>query len=123
MNAATSACNAAASICRAPSRTISSSIDPPAELGCAGSSTTVNMKAYLPEPARQRRLLIENQELQIILGKVRLFTSPGRGPSTGFDHCSSYGRECRRPEFVPEVLRRQASGTRGMQVDPTTRCP
>src|SRR3954466_16086054 len=97
MNAATSACNAAASICRAPSRTISSSIDPAAELGCAGSSTTVNMKAYLPEPARQRRLLIENQELQIILGKVRLFTSPGRGPSTGFDHCSSteYGRTTR----------------------------
>src|SRR3954449_8998213 len=90
MNAATSACNAAANICRAPSRTISSSIDPPAELGCAGSSTTVNMKAYLPEPARQRRLLIENQELQIILGKVRLFTSPGRGPSTGFDHCSAH---------------------------------
>jgi len=35
--------------------------------------------------------LIENQELQIILGKVRRFTSPGRGPSTGFDHCSSAG--------------------------------
>jgi len=26
--------------------------------------------------------------LQIILGKVRSFTSPGRGPSTGSDHCS-----------------------------------
>jgi hypothetical protein len=25
---------------------------------------------------------------QIILGKVRPFTSPGRGPSTGSDHCS-----------------------------------
>src|SRR3954454_22819290 len=46
------------------------------------------MKAYLPEPARQRRLLIRTTGPQIILGKVRLLTSPGRGPSTGSDHCS-----------------------------------
>ena len=26
--------------------------------------------------------------MKIILGKVRSFTSPGRGPSTGSDHCS-----------------------------------
>src|SRR5215203_6191524 len=44
--------------------------------------------AYLPEPARQRRLLIRTTGLQIILGKVRPITSPGRGPSTGSDHCS-----------------------------------
>ena len=28
-------------------------------------------------------------DIQIILGKVRPFTSPGRGPSTDSDHCSS----------------------------------
>ena len=28
---------------------------------------------------------------QIFLGKVRPFTSPGRGPSTGSDHCSEHG--------------------------------
>ena len=28
---------------------------------------------------------------QIFLGKVRPFTSPGRGPSTGSDHCSEAG--------------------------------
>ena len=31
-------------------------------------------------------------DLQIILGKVRPFTSPGRGPSTSSDHCSSLTR-------------------------------
>ena len=45
-------------------------------------------EGYLSEPARQRRLLIENHRLQIILGKVRSFTSPGREPSTSSDHCS-----------------------------------
>jgi hypothetical protein len=30
-------------------------------------------------------------DFQIILGKVRPFTSPGRGPSTSSDHCSSGG--------------------------------
>jgi len=30
--------------------------------------------------------------LQIILGKVRSFTSPGRGPSTSSDHCSAAHR-------------------------------
>src|SRR5258707_12637074 len=30
-----------------------------------------------------------NWDFQIILGKVRPFTSPGRGPSTSSDHCSS----------------------------------
>ena len=29
--------------------------------------------------------------LQILLGKVRPFTSPGREPSTGSDHCSDDG--------------------------------
>ena len=29
-----------------------------------------------------------SNEFQIFLGKVRPLTSPGRGPSTGSDHCS-----------------------------------
>jgi hypothetical protein len=33
-------------------------------------------------------VLIRATGLQIFLGKVRPFTSPGRGPSTGSDHCS-----------------------------------
>ncbi len=57
-------------------------------VGLRTSWTTVSMRAYLSEPARQRRLLIENHRLQIILGKVRSFTSPGREPSTSSDHCS-----------------------------------
>jgi len=37
-------------------------------------------------------------DLKIILGKVRSFTSPGRRPSTGSDHCScTEGALPRRP--------------------------
>ncbi len=32
-------------------------------------------------------------DLKIILGKVRSFTSPGRGSSTGSDHCSREGHD------------------------------
>ncbi|TBT94691.1 hypothetical protein ET996_09815 [Propioniciclava tarda] len=47
--------------------------------------------------------------LQIILGKVRSFTSPGRGPSTGSDHCSDHALlVCQDPtlseRFFKEVL-------------------
>jgi hypothetical protein len=38
-----------------------------------------------PTPALDQTYL----DFQIILGKVRPFTSPGRGPSTGSDHCST----------------------------------
>ena len=51
------------------------------------SCTTLSIRAYLPEPARQRRLLIRATGLQIILEKVRPFTSPGRGPSTDLRSC------------------------------------
>ena len=45
--------------------------------------------AYLPAPARHARLLIRRTlTFRIILRKVRLFTSPERGPSTSSDHCS-----------------------------------
>jgi hypothetical protein len=48
------------------------------------------MRAYLPEPASPTPVLIRAIGLQIILEKVRPFTSPGRGPSTGSDHCSDF---------------------------------
>jgi hypothetical protein len=52
-----------------------------------------------------RRLLIRpTSEFQIIPGKVRLFMSPRRDPSTSFDHCSG------RPDGLaqPARLRREA---------------
>ena len=48
-------------------------------------------------------VLIENQRLQIILGKVRPFTSPSRGPSTGSDHCSL--RQTQAQRMPATVLR------------------
>src|SRR5271166_241205 len=41
--------------------------------------------------ARTPALDQTNWDFQIILGKVRPFTSPGRGSSTGSDHCSRTG--------------------------------
>jgi hypothetical protein len=35
-----------------------------------------------------------NWDFQIILVKVRPFTSPGRGSSTSSDHCSGEAVEC-----------------------------
>ena len=38
--------------------------------------------------------------LQIILGKVRPYTSPRRGPSTGSDHCSLVTRQLSTAEII-----------------------
>src|SRR3954447_14086983 len=89
------------------------------------------MKAYLPEPARQRRLLIRTTGPQIILGKVRLLTSPGRGPSTGSDHCSIPSRPdltgrqlsvapATAPDNRPRITRPHADS--GLDRGPLTRC-
>ena len=68
-----------------------SSNDPPAvpfSLDASASWTTLSMgvpsRTSAPTPALDQTYL----DFQIILGKVRPFTSPGRGPSTSSDHCS-----------------------------------
>src|SRR6476619_1600387 len=76
---------------RAPSRTISSSNDPPAalfSLDASASWTTLSMGVPSRTSASTPALDQTYLDLQIILGKVRPFTSPGRGPSTSSDHCS-----------------------------------
>src|SRR3954447_14826021 len=54
---------------------------------CWSSWTTLSMgvpsRTSAPTP-----VLIRATWIQIILEKVRPFASPGRGPSTGSDHCS-----------------------------------
>ena len=62
-----------------------------------------------PNPARQRRLLIRpTSEFQIIPGKVHLFMSPHREPSTDSDHCSS-------PRHSPNESACPFQGATGLQ--------
>src|SRR5664280_3119446 len=51
-------------------------------------SMGVPSRTSAPTPALDQNL----NDLKIILGKVRSFTSPSRGPSTGSDHCSLLGQ-------------------------------
>ena len=48
-------------------------------------------------------VLIRATGLQIILEKVRPFTSPGRGPSTGSDHCSREGGQTATPLWLAPI--------------------
>jgi hypothetical protein len=91
--AVTSACSAAASICRAPSRTTSWSSDPPAApvvFSCDASASWTILSVGRTFPSR-RANADPDQNMQwasILLGRCARFTSHRRGPSTGFDHCS-----------------------------------
>src|ERR1700730_6636347 len=61
--------------------------EPLASLGSASSWTTLSMGVFptgAPTPAHDQTCY----GLSIFFGKVRPFTSPRRGPSTGSDHCS-----------------------------------
>src|SRR5215217_1433446 len=52
------------------------------------------MRAYLSRTSAPTPVLIRAANgFQIILGKVRPITSPGREPSTSSDHCSSGGTD------------------------------
>lgn len=87
---------APASICCAPSRTISSITDDTGPANTTGtaesrlptSGTTLRMgvpsRTSAPTP-----VLDQTNGLQIILGEVRPITPLRRGSSTGSDHCSS----------------------------------
>src|SRR5215213_10966568 len=57
------------------------------------------MRAYLSRTSAPTPVLIRAANgFQIILGKVRPITSPGREPSTSSDHCS---RQPPPPEWPP----------------------
>src|SRR5215217_928805 len=56
------------------------------------------MRAYLSRTSAPTPVLIRAANgFQIILGKVRPNTSPGREPSTSSDHCSTGDHELRYP--------------------------
>jgi len=89
--------------CRAPSRTISSSNDPPTAAGaCAldSDSSSTTLSTGVPSD-NQRANAGPNQNHQTSRSSSRRcapFTSPRRGPSTGSDHCSqSWAKSPRTP--------------------------
>src|SRR5215217_4319404 len=63
------------------------------------------MRAYLSRTSAPTPVLIRAANgFQIILGKVRPNTSPGREPSTSSDHCSTSG--------APAITRGRLGGMR-----------
>jgi hypothetical protein len=89
---------AAASICRAPSRTTSSSSDPPAapavfSLDASASRTTLSIGHTFPSRRANADLDQNMQWASILLGRCARLTSPRRGPSTGSDHCSRWQQD------------------------------
>src|ERR1700730_15516623 len=79
--------------------------EPLASLGSASSWTTLSMGVFptgAPTPAHDQTCY----GLSIFLGKVRPFTSPRRGPSTGSDHCSRLLDDPQIQQKIGAILRR-----------------
>src|SRR5215213_4187173 len=91
MYAATSARSAAASICLAPSRTISSSSDRAAALspGCGSSWTTLSTGVPSRTSAPTPVLIRTASDSRSSSGRCAPSRHPAGGPSTGSDHCSA----------------------------------
>ena len=96
MYAATSACSAAREHC--PCTVADDLVEqrPARRAVLVGRIRVVDYSLSMGVPSRTSTLTPALDppllDFQIILGKVRPFTSPGRGPSTSSDHCSGIAR-------------------------------